>query len=69
MSIPFSDLSTDVVDTNIPTPRAMLTRAEVCALTNLSYPKIWALIRSGHFPRARQVGRMTRWFSDEIAEW
>jgi prophage regulatory protein len=48
----------------------LLCRAEVCAMTSLTYPSIWKKMQDGEFPRSRQVapGRVG-WLYDEVVEW
>jgi predicted DNA-binding transcriptional regulator AlpA len=47
----------------------LIDRHELLAKTALSYPKIWALMREGTFPRARAVGGRTLWLESEIDAW
>lgn len=47
----------------------MVTKAEVLAIANLSYPTIWQWMRDGKFPRSRIVGGQSMWRSDEIDAW
>jgi predicted DNA-binding transcriptional regulator AlpA len=50
-------------------PRFM-TRAEVCAITSLTYPAIWKKMQKDEFPRSREIcpGRVG-WLSTEITDW
>jgi predicted DNA-binding transcriptional regulator AlpA len=57
-----------------PTPAAdqsprLLKKTEVCALTNATFPSIWAWMRAGTFPRARVVGGRSMWLSTEVDAW
>jgi predicted DNA-binding transcriptional regulator AlpA len=57
-----------------PTPAAdqsprLLTKPEVCALANATFPSIWAWMRAGTFPRARVVGGRSMWLSTEVEQW
>jgi predicted DNA-binding transcriptional regulator AlpA len=54
-------------------PRAplvhLLDKAEVCAITNVTFPTIWSWMRAGTFPRSRVVGGKSMWRSDEVEQW
>ena len=41
----------------------------VLAITNVTFPTIWAWMRAGKFPRARVVGGQSKWLSTEIEAW
>jgi prophage regulatory protein len=47
----------------------LLSKHDVVALTNLSYPTLWAWMRDGKFPRSRVVGGKSMWLSTEIDAW
>ena len=47
----------------------LLTKAEVLAIANVTYPTVWAWMRAGVFPRSRVAGGRSMWRSDEIDEW
>jgi predicted DNA-binding transcriptional regulator AlpA len=47
----------------------LLDKSEVCAIANVTFPKIWTWQRSGMFPRARVVGGKSMWLSSEIDDW
>jgi prophage regulatory protein len=47
----------------------LMTKAEVLAIANVSFPTIWQWQRDGKFPRSRVVGGQSMWRSDEIAAW
>jgi predicted DNA-binding transcriptional regulator AlpA len=50
-------------------PVRLLSKSEVCALANATFPSIWAWMRAGKFPRARVVGGRSMWLSTEIDQW
>jgi predicted DNA-binding transcriptional regulator AlpA len=50
-------------------PERLLTKVEVCAIANATFPSIWGWMRAGTFPRARVVGGRSMWFSTEIDQW
>jgi predicted DNA-binding transcriptional regulator AlpA len=47
----------------------LLDKHEVCALTSVTYPTIWAWQRAGAFPRSRIAGGKSVWLSSEIEAW
>jgi predicted DNA-binding transcriptional regulator AlpA len=47
----------------------LLDKHEVMAISNCSYPTLWAWMRAGTFPRSRIVGGKSMWLSTEIAAW
>jgi predicted DNA-binding transcriptional regulator AlpA len=47
----------------------LLDRHEVCAITNVTFPTIWAWMRAGKFPRSRIVGGKSMWLSSEVNAW
>ena len=47
----------------------LMSKAEVLAVANVSYPTVWAWMRSGKFPRSRIVGGQSMWVSSEIDGW
>ena len=47
----------------------LLTKSEVCAVSNTSFPVIWNWMQRGEFPRPRIVGGRSMWRSDEIDAW
>jgi predicted DNA-binding transcriptional regulator AlpA len=47
----------------------LLSRHQVCAMTRLSYPLIWARMRQGTFPRSRSVGGCAYWLRHEVENW
>jgi prophage regulatory protein len=50
--------------------KRLLSRREVMAAVNLSYPTIWAMMRAGTFPRARAIGNLkVCWLESEIDDW
>ena len=60
--------------TRVHAPRAppdtrLLSKAEVLAIANVTYPTLWAWMRAGRFPRSRIAGGRSMWRSDEIDAW
>jgi predicted DNA-binding transcriptional regulator AlpA len=47
----------------------LLSKREVLAITNVSYPTVWSWMRRGTFPRSRVVGGKSMWVSTEIESW
>jgi len=47
----------------------LLSKAEVCAVANRSFPTIWKMMRAGMFPRARVSGAKSFWLSTEVENW
>jgi len=47
----------------------LLSKAEVLAVVNVSYPALWKWMKTGRFPRARMVGNKSMWLSTEVAAW
>ena len=47
----------------------LLSKAEVLAITNVSYPTVWSWMRAGAFPRSRVVGGKSMWLSSEVEAW
>jgi predicted DNA-binding transcriptional regulator AlpA len=54
-------------------PRAhnirLLDKREILAITNVTFPTIWAWMRAGTFPRSRVVGGKSMWLSTDIEAW
>jgi predicted DNA-binding transcriptional regulator AlpA len=50
-------------------PIRLLSKAEVCAITGLSFPTLWKWQRLGTFPRSRVVGGHSKWLSTDIDTW
>ena len=46
-----------------------MSRREILALTGLTYPTVWKMMRAGTFPRARIVGGKSMWLRTEIDTW
>ena len=63
--------SPGVIDANGPAwlGAHLLTKREVLAITNVTFPTIWIWMRAGKFPRARVVGGQSMWLSTEIEAW
>jgi predicted DNA-binding transcriptional regulator AlpA len=51
-----------------PTVR-LLSKAEILAITGVTFPTVWAWMRAGTFPRSRVVGGKSMWLSSEIEQW
>jgi predicted DNA-binding transcriptional regulator AlpA len=47
----------------------LLSKREVLAIANVSYPTLWSWMRAGTFPRSRVVGGKSMWFSTDIEAW
>src|SRR6516164_433388 len=68
------DLHSEHDQTRVHAPRAppdtrLLSKSEVLAIANVTYPTLWAWMRAGQFPRSRIVGGRSMWRSDEIDTW
>jgi predicted DNA-binding transcriptional regulator AlpA len=49
--------------------KAAARKTSVLAITGLTYPTIWKMMRAGTFPRGHVVGGKSMWRSDEVDEW
>ena len=47
----------------------LFDKREVLAITNVTFPTIWAWMRKGTFPRSRVVGGKSMWLSTDIEAW
>jgi len=47
----------------------LLSKAQMLQRIPFTYPTLWAWMRKGIFPRARQVGGKTCWLESEINAW
>jgi predicted DNA-binding transcriptional regulator AlpA len=48
----------------------LIGKADVCAMTNMSFVTIWKLMRAKKFPRARDLGGgKISWLKSEIMFW
>jgi predicted DNA-binding transcriptional regulator AlpA len=47
----------------------LVMKPELLAITGLSYPKIWQMMQTGEFPRARVAGGRTCWLSSQIDQY
>jgi prophage regulatory protein len=47
----------------------LLTKREILDLTGVSFVTIWTWMRAGKFPRSREVGGRSMWFSTEVEDW
>jgi predicted DNA-binding transcriptional regulator AlpA len=53
-----------------PAPLRLIDKRTLLAKVPLSYPTIWALMRSGEFPRSRAVGEgRIFWVEHEVDQW
>jgi predicted DNA-binding transcriptional regulator AlpA len=50
-------------------PCGLLSKPEVLAITNVSYPTLWDWMRHCKFPRSRIVGGKSQWFAVEVVQW
>jgi predicted DNA-binding transcriptional regulator AlpA len=50
-------------------PPRLLSKSDILAITNVSFPTVWAWMRAGTFPRSRVVGGKSMWLSSEIEDW
>jgi predicted DNA-binding transcriptional regulator AlpA len=47
-------------------PRPLLTKRQMLARVNVTYPTVWKWMREGKFPRARVLGARSMWFEAEV---
>jgi predicted DNA-binding transcriptional regulator AlpA len=47
----------------------LLSKRQVLAIINVSYPTLWSWMRRGKFPRSRVVGGKSMWLSTDIEAW
>ena len=47
----------------------LLSKVEVLAVINVTYPALWKWMRDGKFPRSRLVGNKSMWLSTDVATW
>jgi prophage regulatory protein len=53
-----------------PPPRIrLISKPDVLARTQLTYPTIWKLMREGKFPRSRALLNKAVWVEDEVEAW
>jgi predicted DNA-binding transcriptional regulator AlpA len=64
---PLSDA--DIADDDPELGSRLLSKAEVLARVNVTFPTIWTMMRAGTFPRARVVGGKSMWLKHEIDAW
>jgi predicted DNA-binding transcriptional regulator AlpA len=50
-------------------PPRLLSKSDICAIANVSFPTVWQWMRAGTFPRSRIVGGKSMWLSSEIDAW
>ena len=49
-------------------PRVLL-KSQVLERINVTFPTLWAWMRDGKFPRARQMGKLTVWLESDVNDW
>jgi predicted DNA-binding transcriptional regulator AlpA len=47
----------------------LLSKAEILAITGVSFPTVWTWMRQNAFPRSRVAGGKSVWLSSEIDAW
>ena len=47
----------------------ILSKAEVLERVGKTFPTLWAWMRQGKFPRARDLNGAPVWIKSEIADW
>jgi prophage regulatory protein len=47
----------------------LLSKAEVLERVGRTFPTIWAWMRAGKFPRARDLGGRPAWLESEVEAW
>jgi predicted DNA-binding transcriptional regulator AlpA len=52
-----------------PTETRLLSKSEVCDRVGRTYPTIWAWMRAGKFPRARDLRGRPAWIAAKIEAW
>jgi predicted DNA-binding transcriptional regulator AlpA len=50
-------------------PLRLLDRDQVCEIVNVTFPTLWAWMRSGKFPRSRVAGAKSMWLSTDVEAW
>lgn len=50
-------------------PPRLLSKSDILAITNVTFPTIWAWMRAGKFPRSRVCGGKSMWLSTEVDAW
>jgi predicted DNA-binding transcriptional regulator AlpA len=53
----------------LPAQFRLLSKRDVLAIVNVSYPTLWLWMRQGSFPRSRVAGGRSVWRSDEVEAW
>jgi len=46
-----------------------INKSEVLARVGVSYPTLWSWMRSGRFPRSRELGGKAAWIESEIEQY
>jgi predicted DNA-binding transcriptional regulator AlpA len=51
--------------------RRLLSKSEVLEIVGVSYATLWGWMRADppKFPRSREVGGKSMWFSSEVDDW
>jgi prophage regulatory protein len=47
----------------------LISKAEVVERIGVSFPTIWAWMRAGKFPRARELRGRPAWIENEVEKW
>jgi prophage regulatory protein len=50
-------------------PERLLSRREVLDRVGVSYPTLWHWMRTGKFPRSRQIGGKIAFLESEVDRW
>jgi predicted DNA-binding transcriptional regulator AlpA len=50
-------------------PVRLIDRKTVLNKVPMSYPRIWAMMRDGLFPRGREIGGRTFWIESEVDDF
>jgi predicted DNA-binding transcriptional regulator AlpA len=59
----------NISETHSAVPIRLISKAEVCDRVGRTFPCIWAMMRAGKFPRARELGGKPAWIESEIEAW
>ena len=47
----------------------LISKSEVLDRVGVTYPTLWVWMRSGAFPRSRELGGKVCWLESEIENW
>jgi predicted DNA-binding transcriptional regulator AlpA len=50
-------------------PQRLIDKTELLKRVPVSFPTIWAWMRDGNFPRARNIGGKSAWLEAEVEAW